>query len=180
MKSLRYAVTSEPRGVFPGPSFHACEESTVSNRRPVSSRAEEHEHIGKASLRMSGEKPTTWAPRYQPGLVSSLAWSRQRHLQGISLPGEERFQFESPVIVQPPTPPSETCEPWRQQAPSCHVFEGPHGACHGMPPSGPSSHVLSSPLAPLHQHYLLLLDGGHAWLPALAVCRRPAAYSSVG
>lgn len=45
---------------------------------------------------------------------------------------------------------------------------------HAMPLPGPSSHNIE-PLASLHQHYF-----GRAWLAALAVCRRPAAYSSVG
>lgn len=85
---------------------------------------------------------------------------RAGHLQGISLSSKERFQFASPSSSTL-TPQPETCEPWRQQALSCHVFDGPHaaapqhGACHTAFRSI-LAHIIMiklKPLALLHQHY---------------------------
>jgi hypothetical protein len=105
-------------------------------------------------------------------------------LQGISLSSKERFQFDGPVILNPHT---SACDVRAVAATSssCHVFDGPHeaaprhGACHTAFRSI-LAHIDIKPLPPLHQHYFAAGQWACVWLAVLAVCRRPAAYSSVG
>jgi hypothetical protein len=139
-KILRHAVTSEPRGV----SIYADEERAH--------RKNECENV-------SGVKPSTWAPRCDPGLVSSPAWSGQGFFRASPCPARRYSSSRAPSSPTL-TPQSETCEPWRQQALACHVFDGPHaaapqhGACHTAFRSILAHIIIKlKPLAPLHQHY---------------------------
>jgi hypothetical protein len=160
-------VTSEPRGV----SIYADEERAY--------RKNEYEKV-------SGVKPSTWAPRCDPGLVSSPGWSGQGFFRASPCPARKDSSSRAPSSSTL-TPQSETCEPWRQQALACHVFDGPHaaapqhGACHTAFRSI-LAHILSSSssLWRLCISTTFRRAEGHVWLAVLAVCRRPAAYSSVG
>jgi hypothetical protein len=107
---------------------------------------------------VSGVKPNTWAPRCNPGLVSSPAWSGQGIFRASPCPARKDSSSRAPSLSTL-TPQPETCEPWRQQALSCHVFDGPHaaapqhGACHTAFRSI-LAHIIMiklKPLALLHQ-----------------------------
>jgi hypothetical protein len=143
----------------------------------------EREHIGRRVGVWSGVKPNTWTPRCNPGRVSSPAWSRQGFFRASPCPARKDSSSKAPSSSTL-TPQSATCEPWRRQA--------PHATCltvhmrrrrnmeHAIPLSGPFSHILTSSFCHLCISTMLLLGSGHVWLAVLAVCRRPAAYSSVG
>ena len=118
----------------------------------------EHEHIERRVGSVVGGEAEHMDATLQSWTCFIAGVVEAGLLQGISLSSKERFQFESPVILNPHT---SACDVRAVAATSssCHVFDGPHaaapqhGACHTAFRSI-LAHIDIKLLPFLHQHYV--------------------------